>query len=229
MANRMVIKESSVTASQLADLFRQISEGSITGEMVQAFNERRNPFEQLNLSGKVLQEWKRFYKENFGIELPNGIKIPAKKEGFNRLLIIAEGLTNNLVYEACQKHFTCYRYNDDLDTAVPTSERNSQNGSYAIWVRDEVEADEVHANKSAEMVKFEGTTTETLLERILHELVYFLETKRHLDLYSVTLCSASRLSCGDVPGASWRGSEFVVCKGEAGNRGARIRPREVIS
>ena len=229
MAKKLVIGESSVTASQLTDFFRQISEGSITGEMVQAFNERRNPFEKPTMPSKVLQDWKQFYKKYFGIELPNGIKIPTKKDGFNRLLVIAKGLTNNSVYAACEKHFPCFRYNNDLDTAVPTNERDPKNGSYAIWVRDEIEADEVHKDKSVNMIKEEKLKTQTLLERMLHELVYFLESKKHLDIQNWTLCSGSRDSDGRVPGAGWDDGQFYVRWDSVDFRVGSLRSREVVS
>lgn len=47
MATQKVVVEgsSNVTASQLKDLFRQIGDGSITGDHLQAFLGRRNPFE----------------------------------------------------------------------------------------------------------------------------------------------------------------------------------------
>jgi hypothetical protein len=47
MATQKVVVEgsSNVAASQLKDLFRQIADGSLTGDHLQAFLERRNPFE----------------------------------------------------------------------------------------------------------------------------------------------------------------------------------------
>jgi hypothetical protein len=47
MATQKVVVEgsSNVTASQLKDLFRQIADGSLTGDHLQAFLERSNPFE----------------------------------------------------------------------------------------------------------------------------------------------------------------------------------------
>ncbi len=44
-AQKVVVKGSSgVAAAQLKDLFRQIADGSLTGDHLQAFLERRNPF-----------------------------------------------------------------------------------------------------------------------------------------------------------------------------------------
>ena len=229
MANKkMVIGGSSLTASQMKDFFRQVEEGSVTSCMFQAFLERRNPFEK---TGDVLGEWREFYRKYFGIELGD-IKIPEKtpEQGeFSRLIIVAKDLTNNQVYNTCTKHFPCWRHTDNLDKDVPTNERDPKNGSYAIWVRDVVEADEVHKRKSAEMIKKENLTTETLLERMLHELKHFSETGKHLDISNWTLCSGSRFRGGSVPSAGWDGSRFEVGWNYAGNRDENLRSREVIS
>jgi len=178
--------------------------------------------------------WEDFYQKYLGLTVDlSGVKIPERTaeqaKDFTRLIIVAGGLTNNQVYSACDKQFPWWKYVDDLNTAIPTNERNPQNGSYAIWVRDTVEADEVHKNKSAKMVKSEGLKTETLLERMLHELKYFAETSKHLDVFKITLCSGSRCSDGNVPYVLWIDSMFKVNWYDADNRGGSLRPREVVS
>ena len=178
-----------------------------------------------------IKMWQKFYRKHFGIELGE-VKIPEKKlgqEDFTRLLVVVKGLTNNKVYDACAKHFPCSRYVNDLDKDVPTNERDPKNGTYAIWVRDVVEADEAHKSKSADMIKQEKLKTETLLERMLHELVYFLETKKHLDLQNWTLCSGSRDSDGDVPSASMLVGRFYVGWSDAGYSREDLCVREVVS
>ena len=208
------------------DMLEKLRSGKILVSELEKFLKRQDPFK--NDEG-VIGEWREFYRKNFGIELEKEIKIPEKKEGFDRLIIVVKGLTNNTVYDTCAKHFPCWRYAEDLNKAVPTSERDPKNGTYAIWVRDVIEADEVHKSKSAEMIKKEGLKTETLLERMLHELVYFLETKGHLDIQNVTLCSGSRDSDGGVPDAGWCGDGFGVCWGSTDNSYEGLRSREVIS
>jgi hypothetical protein len=44
MSDKMVVKGSTVSARQLKDFFRQIDDGSLTGTMVQAILEHRDPF-----------------------------------------------------------------------------------------------------------------------------------------------------------------------------------------
>lgn len=178
--------------------------------------------------------WESFYQKVFNLTVNlSGVKIPERtakqKREFTRLIIVACGLTQNQVYKACEDRFPCYRYAQDLDTAIPTNEREPKNGSYAIWVCDTVEADKIHRNKSADMIREEGLKTETLLERMLHELKFFTETSKHLDVNNVTLCSGSRRSDGDVPGGGWNGDEFGVGWYGADDRDVYLRPREVIS
>jgi hypothetical protein len=186
-----------------------------------------------------LSIWTAFYQKYFGITigLLRGLKIPLKPmEGNWRLLVIPQGLTNNQVYDACARQFPCWRYNDNLDKAVPTNERDPKNGGYAVWVRDTVEADPVHKNKSADMISEAGLKTETLLERMVHELVYFSETLqdggqagKHLDVNNVTLCSGWRNSRGVVPNARWLGSKFQVDWCITDGCDYALRSREVVS
>jgi len=190
-----------------------------------------NPADLVN----PVKQWENFYQRYFGITVDlSGVKIPERTDKqikeFTRLIIATGGLNQNQAYSACQKQFPCYKYTEDLNQAVPTNERDPKTDNYAIWVRDAVEADEVHQNKSAKMVAKEGFKTETLLERMLHELKHFAETGKHLDVNNVTLCSGSRYSAGGVPDAGWRGGEFRVCYWYGlGNRGINLRPREVVS
>lgn len=181
-----------------------------------------------------VKQWEAFYLKYFNLKIDfSGVKIPerteAQKKEFTRLLIIVGTLKLEKVYSVLSKHFPCWKYADNLDTAVPTNERGLKNGTYAIWVRDTVEADEVHKNKSVNMVKQEGLKNETLLERMLHELKYFAETGKHLDVGNWTLCSGSHDSDGSVPRAGWGVGEFRVCWLGTDDRNGSLRSREVVS
>ena len=62
MATKNVIGESNkVSASQLKDFFRQIDEGGITGDHIQAILERRNPF-SCNLKKKSISKKDKLYE-----------------------------------------------------------------------------------------------------------------------------------------------------------------------
>lgn len=180
-----------------------------------------------------IKQWENFYFKVFGFSVDfSGIKIPERTEvekgEFTRLIIVLQGLSLNSVYDACQSYFKCWRYVEDLDRDIPKNER-SNTISYAIWVRDTVEADEVHKNKSAEMIGKEGIKTETVLERMIHELKYFLESGKHLDISSIILCSGSRHFDGGVPRIYWDDDVFRVDWYDVDNRDDGIRSRVVIS
>ena len=206
--NKVVVAGSDVTASQLKDFFRQIEDGSINGGILQAVLDHRDPKETPIVARPVLvplgdaeaqlAEWRALYQE-YGTELGE-ISIPARQAGFDRLIVVAAGLTNNQVYDWCKAKFGCWRYQADLDSITHGRDTTK---SYAIWIRERVEADEENKNLSANQLKKKKVNGITLLERLLYELKYFAETGKHLDISNWTLCSGSRHSDGLVPDVDW--------------------------
>ncbi|MCR4334708.1 MAG: hypothetical protein NUV47_03220 [Patescibacteria group bacterium] len=233
MNNTEIGSVPSSVLGMLADLNLKLKHGSITPINLERFLKGQNPFivaspEQFSTESQ-LQSWTLFYREEFNQTLDfSVIQIPEKREGFNRLIIVPKGMTMNRAYKACEKHFPCWRYNNDLDTAVPTNDRTPSE-SYAIWVRDRVEADEELKKLSANDLVEQKVGGITLLERILLELKYFRETGKHLDIKNVTLCSGSRDADGSVPDAFWLGGEFGVRWGYCDFRGSDLRSREAVS
>ncbi|MEK7609125.1 MAG: hypothetical protein AAB476_01440 [Patescibacteria group bacterium] len=220
----------------LKDLFRQIDDGSHSLEAVKAFNEHRNPF-GLSVAtdiSETLTSQQLFYRQFFGLDLDfSDLRIPTPKPGFTHLLIVAEGLTPNRVYDVCSQHFPCWRYTNDLDAALDWAkeERDPRKGAYAIWIRDMVEADENLKNISADSIKARGLTTETLTERLLQELVCWHETKKRLDVQNITLCSGSRGRGGRVPGVDWsrHDGRVDVSYYRSGDSSSDLRSRQVVS
>jgi len=174
--------------------------------------------------------WQNFYKEVFNIEVNlSGIRIPKKKKGLNRLLVLIPGMTPQRLLNKCKELFRVWVWtNDDLDKIV-TSDRTAQNGAYAVWVRDRVEADNELKNRSAENLKQKKISGITLEERFVYELKYFKETGKHLDIDNWTLCSDSRCCGGGVPGVGWDGiyREFNVGRYVPGVANGGLRYREV--
>lgn len=161
--------------------------------------------------GDIRKQWEEFYKNQFGWDIDFSlVLIPARPESGNwRLLFIAKGMTMNRAYEQASKLFKCWRYTNDLDKAIPTNVRNA-NEHYAVWVRDGVEPDAEHLGKSTRQADPDMKIGITVLERIIFEIKYFLETGKHLDIKGITLCSGSRNSGGDVPGCCWFDDKFGV-------------------
>jgi len=182
--------------------------------------------------GLTLQEWVHFYKKFFGLTLDlSGVKIPEKVAGFDRLIVVAHALTPNKVFSIIKKHFDAWRYTDDLDRDVPHNDRNPKSGTYAVWVRDVVEADEEMKNLSYDDCAEKQIKGITLLERLVLELKYFSETGKHLDIENWTLCSGSRSADGYVPSAHWNPTygKFKVHWTRHGLRSAFLRFRVAVT
>ncbi|OGW12108.1 MAG: hypothetical protein A3G93_07180 [Nitrospinae bacterium RIFCSPLOWO2_12_FULL_45_22] len=203
MSKRKVIGSMSEWLGGLKDLFRRNKEESAL-RPAKAFVEHRIPLEERSIE-ELITEWKGFYQDIFGIRADfSNLQIPEKESGFNRLIIMAGGMTPQRLYDKCGELFPCWKFAGvTLDNLVTYSERTSKNDAYAIWVRDYVEADEEFRSLSADKIKAKNITTETLEERLLHELKYFRETGEHLDMENITICTGSRYSGGGVPAVSW--------------------------
>jgi ribosomal protein L31 len=183
-----------------------------------------------DLTTRQIKEWTTLYA-SLGITLnPAEVAIPPHPEGFDRLIIVPKGMTPQKAYDLCAEKFPCWKYTDEsLDIAVPTHDRTADNGPYAIWIMDTVEADEVHEDKSADMLTQQGIKGITLTERLLLELKYFTQAGKHLDIKNWTLCSGSRGCDGYVPNVCWRGGKLKVGWCSVGDRNGNLRSRAVVS
>lgn len=151
----------------------------------------------------LVADWERFYQDvGISVDFSN-LVIPAKQDGFDRLIIEAGGLTPQKVYNVCERLFKCRKWIDkSLDEVITHSDRI---GLHAVWVRERKEADEELKNLSANQLKELVVSGITFNERGLYEAKYFKETGQHLDMVNITLCSGSRCFDGGVPGVSWGG------------------------
>ena len=179
---------------------------------------------------EMLADWANFYKEVYGLELDfSGITIPDRKPGFDRLLVIAQGMTPQRLFDKCKELFPSVKYTDRNLDEIIESDRTSKDRHYAIWIRDRVEADEENKNFSADDLKKRGSAEITFEERMLYEQKFFKETSDHPDKVSWTLCPGSRNSGGDVPYAGWSDSKFEVDWCYADDRNDDLRSRSVVS
>ncbi|KKT20937.1 MAG: hypothetical protein UW06_C0049G0002 [Parcubacteria group bacterium GW2011_GWE1_43_8] len=177
----------------------------------------------------LLADWQQFYLNVFGGHYDfSDIVIPEKKSGFDRLIIVAPGMTPQVLFNKCSGLFKTWKYTDkDLDEVI-ISDRTPAKGAYAIWLRDRIEADEEMKNISANQIKQQQIITCTLEERILYELKYFKETNQHLDVQKITLCAGSRSRHGHVPSVSWGDSKMVVRWYDPGNQNDNLRARAAV-
>lgn len=141
----------------------------------------------------IILEWEDFCKRVLMMESDlSGVKIPEDPTGeFGRIIIVPKGLTVLYLFNACAHHFSFFPRIRHEDIA---HDRDSDDGSYAIRVRDSREADKDLVNPSITDLNEQDIFGITLIERLLFELRYFDETGEHLDLQSETICSGSRLS-----------------------------------
>jgi len=176
---------------------------------------------------ELLAEWRRFYWEVFGTNVDfSELILPEKRDGFNWLLVMLNGLTANKLFAKCKERFGAWRYTEDLDTikSVRATDKN-----YAIWLRDRIEADEENKNKSANDCEKQGINGITLPERLLLELWYHWKTGNYLDISNWTLCSGSRNPFGRVPYVDWYDDELYVLYFSPDSSNGCLRARAAVS
>lgn len=171
------------------------------------FKEVPDPYDHL------VSQWEAFYRElavpGLKVDLST-LRVSKPKEGFTRLIVVLPGLKIEEVLASYKKRHSFWRWtHEDLDT-ITKSIRNATTEPYAIWVRDLSEADPIHANKSYNTLAREGIVGITLLERLLFELKFFMETGKHLDLQSATLCTGTLYSDDGVPDVRWHEGRMYV-------------------
>ena len=155
-----------------------------------------------------LRSWRKFYEKFFGIKLDiSKVKVPAREEGFGWLIVLVKGLSNEQIYAKLKENFPCWKDIDNLDR-ITSARVNTE--TYAIWVRDRVEADEELKGRSANDLKRDNVNCITLPERMILELYYWSKTGQHLDLQNITICGGSRDSVGGVPYVRWGGGAFKL-------------------
>lgn len=184
-----------------------------------------------NQYADLIHDWQNFYYGlSIGCDLSE-VKIPDDPGGFERVIIMAPGITPQTAFDVCSKNFNCWKWTDKNLDEIVTSDRTTKNGPYAIRIRNRVEADKELKNLSADQLKEQKISGVTLEERLIYELKHFKETGEHLDIQNWTLCSGSRYSDGSVPSVRWSpfyGKMFVPWDSAGHARGA-LRTRQVVS
>ncbi len=199
------------------------NKGKLTAQVRKIFS-ATNPYAEL------LADWQVFYRDVFGIEADfSNLTIPTKQAGFDRLLVLAQGMTPQRLYDKCKELFPSWKYTDDDLDKIVTSDRTAKDGAYAIWIRDRVEADEELKNLSANQLKQQNISGITLEEREIYELKFFKETGKHLDIQNWTLCSGSRYGGGYVPYANWCSGKFKVYWNGPSRADGLLRSRQAVS
>lgn len=151
---------------------------------------------------QVFEVWPNVYKalgmtSEYNFEITR-LAISEKKDLWT--IPIIKGVTcNKVVAGFINLGVNVYTYtdNNDLDNRIVANDRDPKNGSYAVYLKQKIEA----------VDKQQGCNNITLLERLLLGLDYFLATEYHLDEKNWTFCSGSHDYRGHVPGVHWN-SEY---------------------
>jgi hypothetical protein len=154
------------------------------------------------------EEWAQFYRDVFEITVDyRKVKVPEWRSGFDRLIVVAQGLTLKRIIEVARKYFS-------VDVALPSVYCSCRHArlperTYAIWVRDHVDSDEKFTNVDPDGLWNRGVQSITVLEHLLFHLKYYRETGQFLDRNGRrTLCAGSCDSRNFIP---------VICVIKSGN------------
>jgi|WetSurMetagenome_2_1015567.scaffolds.fasta_scaffold406244_1 hypothetical protein len=230
--DRVGIAPNTEVLGVLEDVIGKLRKGAITLDEFKKFVKRENPFsENPNQYRGLVKSWRSFYKKVFGEVLDfSNVRVPERPGKDWWLIIVAKGMTPERLFQKCRDQFGVWKWTDKNLDEIVTSDRTADNGHHAIWVRARVEADEEFKNLSANDLKTQNHNGITLEERLALELLYFWKTRKHLDNQSVTLCSGSRYSDGDVPRVDWYddGEMGVGWYGPVDRVGG-LRSRQVVS
>jgi hypothetical protein len=144
--------------------------------------------------------WETFYKELFGMnEDFSQVSIPKHRPGFDRLIIVAHGVTLEMVCSvACSRFGLSTSLWRDIASFNKIECRDTKNGSYAILVRDDVDADRTHINRSIDYLKRENINGIMIIEYLFMALFRLGLDGTTLDCQTSTLCSGSCKINGDA-------------------------------
>lgn len=230
-------------AGLLVDLLQKLRDGTRTIAELERFLRGELVIRLGDVDAQLARWAANYHRKGFGFALDTSkLIIPPKRDGFDRLVVVPahECINPESVFDVCQQCFPTRIWmgssslNENIDFEKE-ARWSSRDGPYAIWVRDRVEVEGEHADKSALEIERAGISGTTLLERMLLELDYYWQTGQHLDMRSATLCTGSRFTGtdGDVPSAKWdtdySGGEFYVGFSSSLRKHCHYRVREVVA
>ena len=194
---------------------------------------RPSQIERTAAEKEMVKKWENFLKDCFpekqfdlsGIEIPK--RTPEEEKEFTRLQFRTGKLSPKEIFQKGQELYNAVDYTDGKMDKIVANEAASD---AFIWVRDNEAADEKHDNKSALMIEQERIDTETLSDRLLHELKYFKETGDHLDKKTATITSSRSADNSNAFIVAWDGGRLWVslCRIDVGPY-KYWRSRQVVS
>lgn len=154
-----------------------------------------------------------FYQKNLGIQVdPSVVQIPERPPKENRLIAIPEGLTIRKLLDFLRTQFLVSFETEDLNIERPIKGMNcgivgvdqENTETYAVWIRgveDSIKFPEVRFIYDREVHKI------TVLERLLHESLHYMETGDHVvpegTWNDIAICNSCKTSGGYMPILRW--------------------------
>lgn len=178
-----------------------------------------------------MRSWRKFNSETFGVEFEEeGFKIPPARDGFGRVLMMAQGITLESILAESRKRFKVEACFNDPNAAIEKNDRDNLDSSYAVMVRHRFVCDDNLLGHSAEENERLGKRGMTLKERLLLGLKVHKETGLHLDPKYVTRCEGTSYVGGEVPTVAWWHKDQTLKIGWSSYSGSKhfIGGREVV-
>lgn len=164
-----------------------------------------------NTHPELVKDWQNFYQTLFKIKVDfSNLPIPEPRYDYDRLLILAQGITIEKLFKKCKTLFSCRKWvGENLDKIID-SERLAHQYSYAVWLKDNINPDSDLMLFSFQTLQSMPIKRITLQERLLFELKYYLETGKHLDTGQITYCAGSRVYDGQIPSTVWFDDKLMI-------------------
>jgi hypothetical protein len=162
---------------------------------------------------KKIEQWLKFYREVFslssGLEFSN---FPHKVFSSLSTSQIIAAVNIDEVLAKCG-NFLEVRTCRDLVICEEslTIDRAAKNGTYLIYTRGGIEADQKFSGMSGFAVWKKGIKGITLREHLLITLKTFWATEEHLDLKRITLCAGQHHPIDNfIPGTRWEEKSKIL-------------------
>lgn len=209
-SKRVVVEGSTISAPQLSEFWKQVSAGSISGEVFQHLLDRRNPFpvKVPNILYQ-LQAWLWVY-EIMGVSVePRDLAVPTWQPGFDWMVMVAKEITLGAIIGSFEKLTSreCKQEDPSLDldglvqdwTNEPDPSRQSSAKGYVAFMRSSDGPDEDLRDCAASDVNRVYCGSLATLKEVLlmQNYLYHCEDNTGMDTKgTLTICAGSKISNG---------------------------------
>lgn len=203
----------------LSSLLLKHQQGKISLEQLEILVKSDRYFYSSEEAGEFFHEWDNFYRRilgsNFKISCyQSAAIIPTYQSGFRWLVFIPGNLTLKMIIEACRDEFIVEIEHEELFHNLRhdrTGPNFTSDGSHYFGIRNRVESDQKLVGLSASRIWEQDITSINLIEMLVLQLKYRLDTKQHLNIKRGTVCAGSWLGSKTAKGWSKGALVPTVC------------------